>query len=543
MQSGLLFRFLALTVLILSASVASATDSTGTERLPEPTTLTPPTPSLPTPVSASDAQELTGLSQDLHDLQQAQAWLQHLSTPAQTWPAELLLQVAQEHASLRPTALNALVQSLLAQGRPEAVRQLARQQRLTPAGTSVDPETSAQIRRWVIQSHLQQGHVRETYAAMLRYQQDHGLPDTEILVAWIGHLLQLGAEGPASNWARSLPAGHPFQLWLALRLGALDVQQLEQGLSKQALDAPRVWVMQQYASAEIYTNDKTYTPAQKGAQMHAALLQLSHPEWKSQWPNWPSPTPEQAWLNLWTWGETRANQLHLLQGEDQQWLSSIDNLSQAEPESALALALRLAAQGQPAAANLASEKAIPLLQRLGFLAPAYPLLQQASKQGVIWSPQARFLALQQGWIPRAEQAAWQAGLTPENLGLSPLRWAQWQARQAWVQGDWKALSAAWQQLWPDPQNPPSDAAWLTSICTQAATLPLDDSNVRQWLAARRRACPLPQRRAWVQALAEQAARAGAWAQAQVWVQEAVRLAPKEGEPWLVRAQTWPRTQD
>ncbi len=227
-------------------------------------------------------------------------------------------------------------------------RQLLRRLIWQPvAGEDVTGKRLAELRRLVMQSYLEQGRIKDAYAAMLRFQQDYDEQDEEALLLRAKVLLAAGRAGESLALLRRIATGgvvEPLKALATVRSGgdtaavlklARDMVAKEEGLHLRWL-----WLGVMAEAAQQLNNSANLIIALERMLPQQGTLPI--PDSERRLFNF---SPDLLWQGYLAYAERVGNREQLLQGDDAAWLSAAEQTEMRYPVRKRSLFALLALRG------------------------------------------------------------------------------------------------------------------------------------------------------------------------------------------------------
>ncbi|MEN8170069.1 MAG: hypothetical protein ABFS08_07585 [Pseudomonadota bacterium] len=191
----------------------------------------------------------------------------------------------------------------------------------------------AALRRLVMQSYLEEGRIRDAYAAMLRYHQDYGEQDSEALLLRAKVLLASGRAGESLAQLRKMPSDGVVEALRALATlrsgeGAASILKQARVASVEEEDTQQRWIwLGVMAEAAQQLSDH--------ANLIIALERMLPLEASVQVPGSEhrlfSLTSEQLWQAYLAYADRVGNREQLLVGDDAAWLAAAEGTDARYP--------------------------------------------------------------------------------------------------------------------------------------------------------------------------------------------------------------------
>jgi hypothetical protein len=238
--------------------------------------------------------------------------------------------------------------ALINAGNYAAARQLLRKLIWQPVtGESITGERLTRLRRLVLQSYLEEGHIRDAYAAMLRYHQDYGEQDSEALLLRAKVLLAAGRPGESLALLRRMPSGgvvDPLLALATLRSGGNAAAILTQArtVAAEEGEAQQRWLwlglmaeaaQQLDDSANLIIALERILPLEASVQVPSSERRLF------------TFSADQLWRAYLVYADKVGNREQLLQGDDAAWLAVAEQTEARYPVRKRSLYALLARRG------------------------------------------------------------------------------------------------------------------------------------------------------------------------------------------------------
>ncbi len=238
--------------------------------------------------------------------------------------------------------------ALINAGQYAAARQLLRG--LIWQSTEEDAQATqnlAQLRRLVMQSYLEQGHIDDAYVAMLRYQQDYSEEDSDALLLRARVLLAAGRPADSLELLNKMQSGgvvEALRMLATVRNGSGTAAALKQARAVVAAEEEEqlrwLWLgVMAEAAAKLDSNANLVIAMERMLPLDSsAQLSLSERRLFSL-------SADMLWQGYLGYAESVGNREQLLMGDDAAWLAAAEQTDARYPVRKRSLYTMLALRG------------------------------------------------------------------------------------------------------------------------------------------------------------------------------------------------------
>ena len=350
----------------------------------------------------------------------------------------------------------------------------------------VDDAAYVDVRRLVIESYLVDQRADLAFQAMLRFQQDFHPLTAEVAGQFAGALAVAGRGGDAANWLSALQDPAP-QLIVRLRAGLVTPEQAlreaQQWLQPDPPAAPVGVARGRRPLPPVVSPPSRPRPQQPelavlAVQMHAAEVAGSRSLAAqarerlldaAARPADPLLTarPEHLWADYRELARERANEAHLLQGDEAAWLRLAESLPAGESLTSRALLVHLLASRD---ASLRARAETLLLEQLRQNKLERLAVRLLASEAARLGPDGRLLLGE--WAAQLQEpklaALYWRGLAPPD-GRNPHEWRLEKARVLLAGGEAEAAAADLREWLPGrAELEPARAEALLPLLEQMA---------------------------------------------------------------------------